>query len=164
MLTGSLVMSLWGGPKRRILGVLGFDLMKGLGIIIMGLRPSVWLVAAGAAWAHFSIPFVNASNQAIWQAKVPAHVQGRVFATRQMIARAAMPLAFLIAGPLADALFEPLMRDGSALAESLGLVIGSGPGRGIGLIFILMGGVIMLASVIGFLVPCIRQVEEGVRR
>ncbi|MCP4901266.1 MAG: MFS transporter [bacterium] len=160
MLTGSLVMSLWGGPKRRIFGVLGFDLMKGLGIIIMGLRPSVWLVAAGAAWAHFSIPFVNASNQAIWQAKVPTEIQGRVFATRHMIARAAMPLAFLIAGPLADGLFEPLMANDSALAKSIELLIGSGTGRGMGLIFILMGGLIMLASVIGFLTPCIRQVED----
>jgi hypothetical protein len=160
MLAGSLVMGLWGGPRRRILGVLGFDLMKGLGIIVMGLRPSVWLVAAGAAWAHFAMPFVNASNQAIWQARVPTAVQGRVFAARHVIARAAMPLAFLLAGPLADGFFEPMMARGAGLAGTLGIVIGTGPGRGVGLIFILSGALIVLAAIAGLLTPSIRRVED----
>lgn len=160
MLVGSLAMSMWGGPRRRINAVLGFDVMKGLGILVMGLRPSVWLVAAGAACAHFAMPFVNASNQAIWQAKVPAELQGRVFAMRHVIARAAMPLAFLIAGPLADQVFEPLMTGSSTMANVVGLVTGVGFGRGMGVIFVLMGAVIMIVSAGGFLVPVIRNVED----
>jgi hypothetical protein len=158
MLTGSVLMSLWGGPRRRIRGVLGFELMKGLGIVLMGLRPSAWLVAIGAAWAHFCIPFSRASNQAIWQATVPHELQGRVFAVRHMLTRIAMPLAFLVAGPLADNLFEPRMADGGTLAAGLGHYLGSGPGRGTGLIFILMGALIVIASVVGALSKSIRSV------
>jgi hypothetical protein len=158
MLAGSLLMSLWGGPSRRIMGVLVFEAMKGLGIVLMGLRPSAWLVAIGASWAHFCIPFARAANQAIWQATVPHELQGRVFAFRHMITRIAMPLAFLVAGPLADKLFEPLMADGGALANNLGHYLGSGPGRGTGVIFILMGAIIVLASVAGALSKSIRSV------
>jgi hypothetical protein len=158
MMIGSVVMSLWGGPRRRVRGVLGFELMKGLGIVLMGLWPSTWLVAIGAAWAHFCIPFARASNQAIWQATVPHELQGRVFAVRHMITRIAMPLAFLVAGPLADNLFEPLMADGAALAAHVGAYLGSGPGRGTAVIFVLMGSLIVVASAVSALSTRVRSV------
>jgi MFS family permease len=109
MLTGSLIMSVWGGPRRRIHGVLTFELLSGVCFMLIGLRPSFWLVAVGVFGAHATIAIVFGSNQAIWQSKVAPDIQGRVFATQQMIARAAAPLAYLLAGPLADRVFEPLL-------------------------------------------------------
>jgi DHA3 family macrolide efflux protein-like MFS transporter len=73
---GGLAMSAWGGPKRRVLGVLGGWLLFGLlGGTLFGLGRSlpIWLVASFAA-AFFG-PIINASNQAIWQAKVEPDVQ-----------------------------------------------------------------------------------------
>jgi MFS family permease len=160
MLMGSLVMSLWGGPRRRMTGVIGFTLLKGLGILIMGLRPSVWLIALGATAAHVSIPIANASDQAIWQERVRADHQGRVFATRHMIARAAMPLAYLLAGPLSDRLLEPLMTGHGPAVGIVQPLLGSGPGRGMGLIFVLMGGLIMLVSAAGALSPRLRSLDD----
>ncbi len=160
LLTGSLVMSLWGGPKRRIAGVLNFQLLRGLCFLLIGLRPSVLLVALGAFSAHLTIAIISGSNQAIWQSKVAPDVQGRVFATQQMIARSASPLAFLIAGPLADRVFEPLLTANGLLAESLGHIIGVGPGRGIGLLFIVMGMIKVMVALGGYLYPRIRQVED----
>jgi MFS transporter, DHA3 family, macrolide efflux protein len=161
MLTGSLIMSAWGGPRRRIRGVFGFELLKGMGILLIGLRPEVWLAAIGAVIAHFSIPFAAASNQAIWQAKIPQEMQGRVFAIRQMVARSMTPLAFLIVGPLADHVFEPFMRSSLGLSKIIGAVIGSGAGRGMGLLFSLMGLIIIIAAVMGMLSPVIRTVEDS---
>jgi DHA3 family macrolide efflux protein-like MFS transporter len=160
MLAGSLIMSVWGGPRRRIHGVLGFELLSGLCFLLMGLRPSFWPIAGGVFGAHLTIAFVYGSNQAIWQTKVPAGIQGRVFATQQMVARSASPLAYLLAGPLAERLFEPLLAPGGTLATSVGLVVGVGPGRGIGLLFMVMGVIKVIVSSAGYLHPRIRLVED----
>ncbi|MEJ2209345.1 MAG: MFS transporter, partial [Anaerolineae bacterium] len=160
MFAGSLLMSTWGGPRRRIDGVLRFELLSGLCFVLMGLRPSFWPVAAGAFGAHVTIAVVFGSNQAIWQSKVAPEVQGRVFATQQMVARAAAPLAYLLAGPLADRVFNPLLTADSPLAGGIGQLLGTGPGRGIGLIFVLMGAVKVAVTLIGRASPRIRYVED----
>jgi len=161
MFAGSLIVSVWGGPARRIRGVLVSEMIKGCGIILIGLRPETWLVAAGATVAHFFIPFSAASNQAIWQMKIPQEIQGRVFAIRQMVTRSITPLAYLLAGPLADCVFEPLMRSPDGFLGAVGRVIGTGAGRGMGLLFSLMGLIIAAAAMIGMLMPVIRNVEKG---
>ena len=161
MLVGSLIMSVWGGPRRRINGVLAFELLSGVCFMLIGLRPSFWPVAAGVFGAHATIAIVFGSNQVIWQSKVAPDIQGRVFAAQQMIARAAAPLAYLLAGPLADRMFEPLMAGGGALATGLGQVLGSGAGRGIGLLFVLMGVAKIAVSLAGMLNPRIRRVEDN---
>ncbi len=160
LLTGSLVMGIWGGPKRRIAGVLNFQLLRGLCLVLIGLRPSALLVAIGAFGAHLTIAIISGSNQAIWQSKVAPDVQGRVFAMQQMIARSASPLAYLLAGPLADKVFEPLLAANGLLAESIGPIVGVGPGRGIGLLFIVMGIIKVMVALGGYLYPHIRLVED----
>jgi MFS family permease len=160
MLAGSLVMSAWGGPQRRINSVLGFEFLSGICFLLIGLRPSFWLTALGAFGAHATIAIVYGSNQAIWQSKVAPDVQGRVFATQQMVAKAASPLAYLLAGPLADNLFEPWLAPAGLLTESVGHIIGFGPGRGIGLLFIMMGMIKMAVTVVGYADPRIRFVED----
>ncbi len=160
MLIGSLMMALWGGPKRRINGVLGFEMLSGLCFILIGFRPTFLPVAIGVFLAHLTIAIVFGSNQAIWQSKVELDVQGRVFATQQMIARAAAPLAFLLAGPLADQVFEPLLAAGGALELSVGQFIESGPGRGIGLLFIVMGIIKIGVTMVGHLQPTLRNIEK----
>ncbi|MFO8150791.1 MAG: hypothetical protein R6T93_10875, partial [Trueperaceae bacterium] len=74
---------------------------------------------------------MNGCSQAIWQNKTAPDVQGRVFAVRRMIAWSSMPLAYLVAGPLADHVFGPLLDEGGALVGSVGRIIGTGEGRGI---------------------------------
>jgi MFS family permease len=160
MLAGSLAMSIWGGPRRRINGVLGFELISGLCFMLIGLRPSFWPTAVGALCAHFTIAIVSGSNQAIWQSKVEPTIQGRVFAAQQMVSKATAPLAYVLAGPLADSVFEPLLRPGGRLAGSVGRVLGVGPGRGIGLLFLLMGALKMAVAAAGYAHPRVRLVED----
>ncbi|MGD8820811.1 MAG: MFS transporter [Anaerolineae bacterium] len=160
MLAGSLLMSVWGGPQRRINGVLSFELLSGICFMLIGLRPSFWLVATGAFGAHVTIAIVFGSNQAIWQSKVAPEIQGRVFATQQMVARAATPLAYLLAGPLADRVFSPLLTVDGPLASGIGQILGTGTGRGIGLLFLLMGVVKVAVALLGRSNPHIRNVED----
>ncbi|HEX6290384.1 MAG TPA: amino acid adenylation domain-containing protein [Herpetosiphonaceae bacterium] len=161
MLVGSVVMSIWGGPRRRVNGVLGAMGLAGLCIIIAGLQPSALILTVMAFFFLFMMPFVGGSSQAIWQSKVPADIQGRVFSIRMMIATSATPLAYLLAGPLADYVFQPLLRDERApLAGSIGQIIGYGPGRGIGLMFIVFGILTLAAVAVGYAYPRIRLVED----
>jgi DHA3 family macrolide efflux protein-like MFS transporter len=160
MLLGSIIMSVWGGPKQRILGILGFGLLQGIVVFVGGLRSSAFLIAAAAFVFLFNTPIIFGCSQVIWQRKVAPEIQGRVFALRRMIAMSSSPLASLVAGPLADYLFEPLLVVGGPLTGTIGKLIGVGPGRGIGLLFIVMGILTMLTAAVGYLYPRLRMVEE----
>lgn len=161
MLAGSIAMSVWGGPQRRIRAVIGFITTAAFGLMVAGSYPHAAFVALGLFILMGSIPLGSAPSQAIFQTKVAPEVQGRVFAFRSLISRSMMPLAFLLAGPLADRVFEPAMRTGSLLANSpVGQLLGSGPGRGIGLMFVLSGLTLVFASLLAYSNPRIRHVEE----
>ena len=158
-LAGSLTMSVWGGPRRRVYGILGSNLLMGAVLFAAGLPPRAWILGVAAFLAFFSLPITNGCSQAIWQSKTAPDVQGRVFAVRRMIAWASLPLAYLIAGPLADQVFEPLLAEGGLLASSVGPIIGVGTGRGIGLLYIILGSTILLATPVAYLYPRLRLVE-----
>jgi DHA3 family macrolide efflux protein-like MFS transporter len=159
MLAGSLVMMAWGGPKRRVRGILAFGVLLGLCVVLTGLRPSVALVAAATFGMNFTLPFIGGCDVAIWLAKTPADVQGRVFATRRMVALSSIPVAYLVGGVLAERVFKPLLVPGGPMAESLGPVWGVGPGRGLGVLFAAVGVAMMLVASLSGLIPRIRNVE-----
>lgn len=163
---GAAIISAWGGFRKRIHGVL---IGWALSLVTMGLmglgRPGL-MVPAIAIWSvvmflhQLGGPLVNASNQAIWQSKVAPDVQGRVFSTRRLVAWLVIPLANLIAGPLADRVMEPAMQTGGSLASTLGWLAGTGPGAGMGLILFAFGVIGTLASLGGYLIPQVRNVES----
>lgn len=161
-LAGSLVLGAWGGPKnRKIPFVIGAISLSAVGLALAGIRPSVWLVAAGMFILLFNVPLGSGVSQALFQAKVAPDVQGRVFATRAFISRSMMPLAFLISGPLADHVLEPLMAvDGVLGSGLLGAILGAGPGRGIGLAFVASGLLLLLVCGVVFANPRIRLLED----
>lgn len=159
MLAGSLFMSIWGGPKRKIEGILGFGLLQALLSAATGATVNVTFISAMIFLVFFNNPVINACSQAIWQSKTTPDVQGRVFSVRRMIAWGTIPLANLIAGPLADRVFEPWMAVDGLLAGSIGRVLGVGPGRGIGLLFVLLGLFSMSSTLILAFYSPTRQVE-----
>jgi MFS family permease len=156
---GSLTLSIWGGPTDRIRGVYLPIIAMGAGMVIMGLRPSVAWVIVGLLLMNGTHPIAGGSSQSIWQSKVPPGLQGRVFAIRQVSAIASAPLAFLAAGTLADRLLEPMMASDRGLLTD---VIGSGPGRGIGLLFVLTGTFAVLTAVAVWSHPQIRNLEASI--
>jgi MFS transporter, DHA3 family, macrolide efflux protein len=159
MLAGSLAMSVWGGPRRRIYGVLVPGLVQGIVISLAGFPPSVPFITGLAFVYFFALPLINGSSQAIWQAKVHPDIQGRVFAIRRMIAWSSLPLAYLSAGVLADSIFEPRLQPGGAWAGSIGALVGTGPGRGIAFLFVLLGLALIALALLGFGYAPLRNVE-----
>jgi hypothetical protein len=164
MLAGSLAMSATGGPKKRLTGLLGFELASAVAFVGMGLRPSLVWVCAAAFLAHFTLAFVSGLDQALWQSRMPQAVLGRVLGLRQLVVKLVMLLAYLLAGSLADRVLGPVLSKGGLLAGSLGRLIGIGPGRGIAALFILIGLVKAASVVILRLAPGGRDLESQLLR
>jgi len=160
MLCGGFFLGVWGGPKRRVYGVLGFGMLGGAATIFLGIKPNILIIAAANFASLFTLPVVNGCSQAIWQVKTAPDVQGRVFSVRRAIAWSTTPISYLLVGPLADKVFEPAMAVNGYMAESVGKIIGTGPGRGIGLMFILIGVLMMVVAGMCFLYPRLRNVED----
>lgn len=162
---GGVAVSVWGGFKRRIHGILVGWSISMVGIMITGLgRPEpLWAAipiwGGGALIGGLTSALINASNQAIWQSKVAPAVQGRVFSLRRVIAIAIIPLAQLAAGPLADQVMEPAMQPGGTFAGTFGPLVGTGPGAGMSLILLGAGLAGLAVTMIGYFIPAIRNVE-----
>ena len=158
---GGLAVAAWGGFKRRVHGVLlGMILASLLGQVVIGAGQGAWMWGLGAFLMMFFLPLVNGSNQAIWQAKVPPDIQGKVFAIRRLIAQISAPVAMILGGRLADVVFEPAMTSGGAFARLFKPLVGSGPGSGMALMFVFSGILGAVVAVTGYFVPAIRRVED----
>ena len=157
---GGLIMSAWGGTKKKIHGVLTGWIIAGLGTSVIGLGQALPIWSVGNFIFNATIPFINSSNQAIWQAKVAADLQGRVFASRRFIAFMVIPIATLIAGPLADNVFEPAMSEPSFLSYSFESLVGYGAGAGMALIMVFSGLAMAAVGVGGYTLRFIRDAES----
>jgi len=157
---GGLFLTAWGGPKRKILGLLGSVLIATvLGQTFLGVGRGLVVWVIGALTLSFPIPTASGSSHSIWQTKVPPHLQGRVFSARIMIGQIGGAIALPMSGILADRVFEPLMQSGSPLANALTPLVGTGPGSGMGLMFVLFGILGGVASICAYLYRPVRDIE-----
>jgi MFS transporter, DHA3 family, macrolide efflux protein len=162
MLAGSLIMSTWGGPKRRIFGILNLTILQGFVIIILGLGVKLSLIIAsvGAFIYQLADPIIMGSTRAIWQSKVPMELQGRVFSLQLMFQRGALIPAFIISGILVDHFFEPFLAKNTFVRETLGPFIGNESGTGICLFLIVLGIAKILLSAMVYRDATLLSVES----
>jgi MFS family permease len=160
-LAGGLAVAVWGGPKSKKVPFIVFSLaLSGAGLLVTGLRPSLFLQSAGLFIMLFATQMASAVP--LFQTKIERGAQGRTKAARTMIAQSLMPIAFLSAGPLSDYVFGPALMPGGRLASGFaGRLIGSGQGRGAGLMFVLAGVALIATSVFVYLKPSVRAIEES---
>ena len=84
------------------------------------------------------IPVIEAAEQTVLQRSIPFERQGRVFGFAQLVENAASPLTAFLMAPLAETVFMPFMTDGRG-ADWIGGWFGTGPERGLALMFTLAG-------------------------
>ncbi len=159
-LAAGVLLAAWGGPERRMTGVLGGLIAAALAMMVIGFRESVLVTAFGVAFIGMSFTFMLGLSRVVWQVKVEPGFLGRVFGMRLVFGVAAQCAGLLLAAPLAEAIFEPLMAAGGGLADSIGALLGVGPGRGMGLMYEILGLVALVLAVIAFLTPGIRLLED----
>ena len=161
MIVGSILMGSWGNGREDYIKILLCSmLLNGFSLMVAGSAPDIIVFGVGAFLYFLGVPFINGSVQVILQKKVPINIQGKVFSLATAVSGFCLPLAFLMAGPLADRLFEPLMTTNGALAATIGRAIGTGSGRGIGLIFIVLGGLNILVTIIAYQYSPLRLIES----
>lgn len=120
-LAGGLLMSIWGGPKKRIHIVnMSFILGGILGGFIFGPAWALPLWLVGSFFMAVFNPIINSAYIAILQAKVEPGLQGRIFGIEFAITTISYPLGQLAAGWLADNVFEPAMQPGGSLVNYFG--------------------------------------------
>lgn len=137
MVVGGLVLSVWGGFKRRMHTALTGLLFLGLGFLLVGLMPaSAFLPAVACIFlAAFMNPITNGPLFAILQATVAPDMQGRVFSLIGAASSLMAPIGLAVGGPVADAL-------------------------GVQSWYIIGGGVCMLMAAIAFFIPAVMQLED----
>lgn len=141
-------MSIWGGPRRRRMdAVRVMSLMLGICALIVASRPWLPLVCVGVFGLSGLIMLANSVVMTIIQTKVPARLQGRVFAINTMVSTASAPLGFGVLAPQGTALMEWLMANVPGVEPAVHAVLGDGPGRAIAMVYVVCG-VVVLALVI----------------
>jgi MFS family permease len=157
---GALLLSLWGGFRQRIHGMLLGFAGTGFFKVLLGLgqTPLVWMATHFAA--TMTVPLFYSSSNAIWYAKVPPALQGRVLAADQVVGLIIGAIAPLLAGPLADRVLEPAMQPDGWLAPWLGRWFGTGQGAGIAVLYSFTALCMALVGLSGYAFRTLRQVEQ----
>lgn len=104
VVAGGLLLSVWGGFRRRIKTLLVGLLVLGGGLLAVGLTPAwaVGLALAAILVVGLSIPLIDGSLYAIMQANVEPAMQGRVFMLMASLISLTSPVGLAIAGPISD--------------------------------------------------------------
>jgi len=145
--------------KRRIFGTYAFETSNGVLLMIMGLFPFIPVIIPSRFCLATTNSLANGCTQPIWQSKVAEGVQGRVFSARRMLSYSIIPLAYLVAGPLSERVFQPAMAEGGWLANRIGHLIGVGTAHAIGLQVALGGLLYVIATSFILILPRVRRME-----
>ncbi|MGW4854576.1 amino acid adenylation domain-containing protein [Streptomyces sp. NPDC004288] len=160
---GGLTLLIWGGPRRmRLRGVLIATLGLAAACVVTGLRPSVTVVAVGAFGMTYGLALLNGIYATVVQTKVPMRFHGRVIAVNTMVAWSTLPVGFALVAPMGPELLQPLMDEGGALAPTVGALIGTGEGRGIGLLYLVFGLAMAALVLISFCIPVLARFDREV--
>jgi len=157
MLVGGIGTSIWGGTRPRIHGAIIGVILMSFFIMTIGLAQSVPALGVALFLALSPNILVNSAFMTIMQTKVPPDLQGRVFATLGQVASMLVPFAYLLAGPLADQVFEPAVQTEAWAA--LAPFFGSETGAGMGLQIFIYGLLSLIPAVIMYAIPSLRRME-----
>jgi MFS transporter, DHA3 family, multidrug efflux protein len=145
-IVGGLLVSRTGVGANPVRLLLAVNLLLWTVTLLFPVRSSIVLLSAGMYLYMLFVPYAEAAEQTILQKVVPYQRQGRVFGFAQSVEQAASPLTAFLISPVAQFVFIPFMTDGAG-ADTIGGWFGTGPERGLALVFMLTGAIGILATV-----------------
>ncbi len=158
-IAGGLFVARFGLGSSPVRVVLAGNFVNWGVCAVFALRSSILLVTIGMTVWLALIPMIEAAEQTVLQRAIPFERQGRVFGFAQMIENAASPLTAFLMAPIAEAVFMPFMTDGKG-AEWIGDWFGTGPARGIALMFTLAGVIGMVVTALAWRSRSYRQLSR----
>jgi MFS family permease len=156
-LAGGIIIGVWGGTRPRMNTMMPGLIVSGLALAGVGMSQQPIPLGVMMVVMMFPLPMINTLFISMMQSKVAPDIQGRVFAVMNQMSMFLMPLAYLIAGPLADNVFKPAVTQPGW--ERVAPLVGSGAGSGFGLMMVIFGAFIGITAIAVYAVPAIRRLE-----
>ena len=154
---GGLLMTFWGGTRKKIVSLLIGMMFSGIGQILLGLSKALPFYVISILIISIATIVTNASSQSIWQSKVPHHLQGRVFSARRFIAQFVGTIPMAISGPLVDKYLTPLFLKFTTLSN----IFGNGKWGAIALLASSGGFLTIIIVIVSLLSPVVMNVEKS---
>ncbi len=158
-LLGAGVLVSMGNRRRLMVMAAIADLLLSMCIIALGLVSQIFAYCAVAFCAIMVASIADAGVTTLWMNRIPVGNRASVFALISMLTIASTSLAIFVGGVLVDHWFEPAMSIGGAYADSIGVWLGVGEGRGVGLLFVITGVGFALLALGALLYGPIRRLE-----
>ncbi len=111
----------------------------GVFMTLFGLRENIWLIGFSGFLFFAMLPFANASLDFLIRTNIDNELQGRVWGLIGLISQLGYVVAYASSGLMADYVFAPMLLPDGVLAQSVGKIVGTGAGRGIGFLIMLAG-------------------------
>jgi DHA3 family macrolide efflux protein-like MFS transporter len=156
--TGACLLAVWGGTRPRIHTLIPGMILNGIMMVFFGLARMPLSLAVALFILMIPLPISNALFMSIMQIKTPAEIQGRVFAAISQLTNIVVPISFLLTGFLIDKIIEPSIK--SSKWSLFAHMFGNKAGTGMGLLISIAGAAIALVSILLYLQPSIRKLEE----
>ena len=161
---GLLIGSLWigiAGIKKnysKILAVACF--FCGIFMSMTGVNENLGIIGISTFLFFSTLPFMNSCADVLVRVSIPNELQGRVWGLISLITQMGTVVAYIISGVMADYIFEPMFNKNGLLVKNIGIIIGTGKGRGIGFMLILSGMGMLIMAIVIWKNGKIREVSE----
>jgi DHA3 family macrolide efflux protein-like MFS transporter len=163
-LLGGALATVWRGPTRDVRAMRGWSVIRMFILCVGALHRSQPLLMASAFVFMLLTPLIQTRSETLWQREVDLDVQGRVFALKSQVALLAMPVAYALAGPLADLVFEPTLASGASWTRPLTFLYGTGHGAGMASLLAVVGALGALIVAYGYSRPSIVAFDQPDRQ
>ena len=158
--TGAVILTSWGGTKRRTNGMLLGFMGAGAAKTIFGLGQSLAIWLPAQFFSSLNFPLIESSENALWMETVPSRFQGRVFAANSFVLESVSAIATLMSGVLCERLLEPAMQSETILSSLFAPIFGNGAGAGMALLYVGCAIAMFTVGAVGFKLPQLRQLDE----
>ena len=158
ILAGSIIVSCFKNVryhKMMVWGLAGCGFFMGL----LGIKENFFLICIFGFLMFIFIPAASIGPESLMRKALPNEVHGRAFGFTGLITQMGYIVAYLLSGVLSDYVFEPFMQGNSSLAVTIGKVIGRGEGRGVALLILAVGILMMIIAVWANYEKSIREME-----
>lgn len=163
MLVGSVIIGVLN-IKRNYSKILTKSLMAaGIFMALMGTNTNIIFIVVTCILFFTALPFVNTCADVLIRMRIPNDVQGRAWGMISVLTQSGFVLAYAVCGVLADYVFGPMLMDEGILAGSIGKLIGTGEGRGIGFMLIIAGIVMFMFAFVFGSSKSIQELERSPR-
>ena len=159
-IVGGLLVARFGLGSLPLRTILLGNLVNWTVCSVFTLQSSIVPLTIGMFLWLLLVPVIEAAEQTVLQRSIPFERQGRVFGFAQLVENAAAPVTAFLIGPLAESVVMPFMTDGGG-ASAIGDWFGTGPDRGLALMFTLAGLVGVVITVAAWMSRSYRQLSAA---